>query len=91
MADHTNHLAAGVEGIKGIQRNFQGVAIERAETFVEEKRIDRGLVADQIGKGNGQRQTDQKSLAAGERARFTLNYALPAVYVILTWLTFSPK
>ena len=79
VADNADHLAAGVERIEGIEGDFQSVAIQRAKAFIEEKRIDGGLVADQIGERKGQRQADQKALATGQRARVAGDFALPAV------------
>ena len=40
MTDDADHLAAGVEGIKRGQCNFQCVGIKRAKTFIEEERVD---------------------------------------------------
>ena len=79
MADHANGLAAGVECVEGIERNFQGVAIKRAEAFVEEKRVDRRLVTDQVGQGQRQRQTNEKTLAAGEGSGIPADIPLPGV------------
>jgi len=66
VADHADHLAAGVERVEGVEGDFQGVGVERAEAFVEEERVDAGLVADQVGEGEGQRQADQETFAAGQ-------------------------
>jgi hypothetical protein len=64
VADDADHLAAGVQGIEGVQGDVQHVGVDGAEAFVEEERVDRGLVAEQIG----QRQADQEIFASGERA-----------------------
>src|SRR5256885_4857017 len=40
------HLAAVVEPVECVERDLQRVGIERAEAFVEEQRVDGGLVAD---------------------------------------------
>lgn len=61
LADNADHLAAGVERVEGIQREVQRVGVEGAEAFVEEERVDRGLVAEQIG----QRQAEQETFASG--------------------------
>ena len=61
VADDADHLAAGVQGIEGVQGDVQRVGVEGAEAIVEEQRIDRGLVAEQIG----QRQADQETFATG--------------------------
>ena len=65
VADDADHLAAGVEGIEGVEGDFQGVGVEGAEAFVEEQRVDAGLVADQVGEGEGEGQADQEAFAAG--------------------------
>jgi hypothetical protein len=36
VADHVDHLAAGVERVEGVQGNVQRVGVEGAEAFVEE-------------------------------------------------------
>ena len=64
MADDADHLAAGVQDIEGVQGDVQRVGVDGAEAFVEEERVDRGLVVEQIG----QRQADQEIFASGERA-----------------------
>lgn len=46
VADDADHLAACVEGVEGVEGDFKGVGIEGAEAFVEEERVDAGLVAD---------------------------------------------
>ena len=79
MADHANGLAAGVERIECCERDFQRLAVECAEAFVEEERVDRGLVTDQIGEGEGQREADEKALAAGEGPGIAADVALPGV------------
>lgn len=79
MADDADHLAAGVQGVEGVEGDFQGVGVEGAEAFVEEERVDAGLVADQVGEGEGQRQADQEAFAAGKGARVAGDFALPAV------------
>jgi hypothetical protein len=61
VADDADHLAAGVQRVQGGQRHFQRVAVQRAKAFVQEQRVDRGLVADQIGQRQCQRQADQEA------------------------------
>ena len=65
--------------VEGVEGDFQGVGVERAEAFVEEQRVDRGLVADQIGEGEGECQADQETFAAGQGAGVAGDIALPAV------------
>ena len=36
VADDADHLAAGVQGVEGVQGDVQGVGVEGAEAFVEE-------------------------------------------------------
>ena len=64
VADDADHLAAGVQRVEGVQGDVQRVGVDGAEAFVEEERVDRGLVAEQIR----QRQADQEIFASGERA-----------------------
>ncbi len=49
VADDTDHFAAGVERVQGAEGDFQGVAVEGAEAFVEEEGVNRGFVTDEIG------------------------------------------
>ena len=79
VADDADHLAAGVEGVERGEGGFEGVAVEGAEAFIEEERIDRGFVADQIGERQRQRQADEEALATGQGARVAGGVALPAV------------
>ena len=65
VADDADHLAAGVQCVEGVERDVQRVGVEGAEAFVEEQRVNRGLVADQVGEGEGQRQADQEAFPAG--------------------------
>src|SRR6202022_322917 len=40
VTDHANHLAARIQRVEGVQRDFQCLAIERAETFIEEQGVN---------------------------------------------------
>lgn len=44
VADDADHLAAGVQAVQGIEGDVEGGAVQGAEAFVEEQRVDAGLV-----------------------------------------------
>ena len=64
VADDADHLAAGIQGVERVECHVQRFGVERSEAFVEEQRVDGGLVADQIGQRQRQSQADQEALAA---------------------------
>ncbi|MNY56084.1 hypothetical protein D3C86_1921260 [compost metagenome] len=80
VADHADHLAAGIQAVEGVQGDFQGFAIEGAEAFVEEQRVDAGLVADQIGQRQRQRKAHQEAFTAGQGSSVAQCVRLPGVH-----------
>src|SRR5471030_3273133 len=64
MTDHANHFAARVQRIERVERNLQRLAVERAETFIEEQRVDGRLETHQIGQSQRQRKTHQEAFTA---------------------------
>src|SRR5471032_2367566 len=48
VTDHANHFAACVQRIECVERNLQRLTVERAETFIEEQRVDGSLETHQV-------------------------------------------
>lgn len=74
VADDANHLAAGVQSVECIERNhLQRIGVKCPKAFVEKERVDGSFMADQVGERERQGETDEETLAAGERARVAGN------------------
>ena len=79
MAYHADGFPGGIQRVERIQRGVQRLAVERAETFIQEQRIDSRFVAHQVRKCQRQRQTDEEAFAARKRAGIAYGIGLPGI------------
>ena len=50
VADHADGFPGGVQRVERVQRGVQRFAVERAESLIQEQRVNARFVTDQIGK-----------------------------------------
>ncbi|MNI31369.1 hypothetical protein D3C73_852520 [compost metagenome] len=80
MADHADGFTGSIQAVERVHRGIQGFRIQRAKAFVEEQRVDTGLVADQIGQRQCQRQAHQEAFTAGQGAGIAQRVRLPGIH-----------
>src|SRR4051812_36536215 len=69
MADHHDGLASPGAGLKGLDGFVERVGVEGAEAFVEVQAPNSAAAASgELGHGEGERETGEETLAAGEGA-----------------------
>ena len=59
MADHADRAAARAEPVEPVHHVIEGVGVQRAESLVDEERLDlgaAGLLRDDVGEAEGQGQ-----------------------------------
>ena len=69
-----------LEFFQRIEGRVEGVGVEGAEAFVDEQRLDAGLVAGQFAQAQGQRQAHEEAFAARERGHGAHGIGLVVVH-----------
>ena len=72
VADHADDPAAVAQRVEGVHHVVEGVGVQRAEALVDEQGVEvgaAGLLGDDVGQSERQRERDHERLAAGQRRR----------------------